>query len=559
MDLRRYDRMKSALAEILRSAVTNREDGLPREEVRALFSRLAEDRFNLVVVGRFSRGKSTLMNAMLGTDRLPTGVIPVTSVITTVSYGTEERAVLHYRHTSLFLDIPIPELAEHITERGNPGNRRGIRVAEVQLPAELLRRGFHFIDTPGLGSSIIENTRATEAFLPEADAFVLVTSYEDALTEEERNLLEAIHRSGRRMFVVINKQDCVNDTERAEVLSHLAERLAAIFGKPLAEIYSLSAPEALEARLKGDETGLAASGLRAFEVALLSFLFNEKGRAFLLGLCGRIGSAVKSVPGTAAEQAWLSVLREEISTEQSGPMAIEVAAKVPSVLPECEICGGVADAVFSFLAAYQYQLHGDPKVWAKLEERRGLCGPHTWQLEAMAAPREICTGFAGMVERQADYLRTVARSGSTGALACESVAEALPSADGCIACAVARGAASEAAMSAAAQLRCDGDEGLRNPSAICLPRLPLLLGVLDEPAMIGRVLVRQADLLDRLAEDMRYFALKRDGMPRHLTSKEEATASERGLRALTGNPRAETGPPARQADTNVVPLTRRAG
>lgn len=551
--------MKSALAEILRSAAMNREDKLPREEVRALFSRLAEDRFNLVVVGRFSRGKTTLMNAMLGTDRLPTGIVPVTSVITTVSYGTEERVVLHYRHTNLFLDIPIRELAEYITERGNPGNSRGIRMAEVQLPAELLRRGFHFIDTPGLGSSIIENTRTTEAFLPEADAFVLVTSYEGPLTEEERNVLEGIHRSGRRVFVVINKQDCVSDSDRAEVLSHLAERLPAIFGELQREIYSLSARQALEARLKGDEPALTASGLPAFETALLDFLLTEKRREFLLGMCDRIGKVLKSIPDTDAEQAWLSVLREEILGEQSERVAIEATPRIPSVLPECEICGRVADAVFNFLASYQYRLHGDQKVRAKLEEQRGLCGPHTWQLEAMAAPREICTGFAGVVERQADYLRAVARSEPSAAVASDSVVEALPSADSCIACAVARRTADEAAMAAAKRLRSGGDAALRNLSAICLPHLQLLLSAIDEPAVIGKVLIRQADLLDRLAEDMRYFALKFDGMQRHLTSKEELMASERGLRALIGNPRAEMGPPARHAGTNIAPLTRRAG
>ena len=194
MDLQQYDRMKSVLADILRSTQT-RLPSRGDETVRDLFGRLAEDRFNLVVVGRFSRGKTSLMNAMLGTDRLPTGVVPVTSVITTVSYGTEEKAVLYYQHTSLFLDIPLWQLADHITEQGNPGNRRRIRVAEVQMPAELLRRGFYFVDTPGLGSSIIENTRTTEAFLPEADAFILVTSYDSPLSEDEQRVLRIIHGS----------------------------------------------------------------------------------------------------------------------------------------------------------------------------------------------------------------------------------------------------------------------------------------------------------------------------------------------------------------------------
>ena len=559
MDLRQYERLKSALAEILRSAIMNREQILPRDEVRALFTRLAEDRFNLVVVGRFSRGKTTLMNAMLGTDRLPTGIVPVTSVITTVSYGTEERVVLHYRDTSLFLEIPIAELAEHVTEQGNPGNVQRIRTAEVQLPAELLRRGFYFIDTPGFGSSIVENARTTEAFLPEADAFVLVTSYDGPLTVEEGDALEGIHRSGRRVFVVVNKQDCVNDAERAEVLAHLGKRLAAIFGGLPRELYSFSARQALEARLKGDKPALEASGLLAFETTLLDFLLNEKRREFLLSMCSRIGKVLGTVVDTETEQRRLSALREEIAAVHSERVIVETATSIPSVLPECEICTRVADAVFNFLASYQYRLNGDQKARTDLEKRRGLCGPHTWQYEAMTGPREVCTGFAGVVERQADYLRAVARSKPTGALACKSVAEALPSAETCLACTVVGRSADESATVAATRLRRGDEEALKSLSAICLSHLPLLVSKLEEPGLVGHLLLRQADLIDRLAEDMRRFALKRDGFQRHLTSKEELTASERGLRALMGNPRAETGPPPRRAGTNVAPLTRRAG
>ena len=88
MDLRDYERVKFELAEILRTVPY---EASQTGRLREVFSRLAEDRFNLVVVGRFSRGKTSLMNALLGMDRLPTGVVPLTSVITTVGYGSEER------------------------------------------------------------------------------------------------------------------------------------------------------------------------------------------------------------------------------------------------------------------------------------------------------------------------------------------------------------------------------------------------------------------------------------------------------------------------------------
>lgn len=135
MDLREYDRIKFELSALLRaiSQRTARRDGQHPKPLQDLFARLAEDRFNIAMVGRFSRGKTSLLNALLGMDRLPTGVVPLTSVTTRVSYGSEANVVLNYHGSSLFLDIPLDQLADYITERGNPGNRRGISVADLQL------------------------------------------------------------------------------------------------------------------------------------------------------------------------------------------------------------------------------------------------------------------------------------------------------------------------------------------------------------------------------------------------------------------------------------------
>ncbi|KAJ0344167.1 hypothetical protein COL154_014029, partial [Colletotrichum chrysophilum] len=88
MDLPAYDNAKFAIADILRmaDAIVRSGDGGGDDLFRDLFEALSEDRFNLVLIGRFNRGKSSLMNAILGVDRLPTGIVPLTSVITTVSY-----------------------------------------------------------------------------------------------------------------------------------------------------------------------------------------------------------------------------------------------------------------------------------------------------------------------------------------------------------------------------------------------------------------------------------------------------------------------------------------
>ena len=52
-----------------------------------LIDKLRENRFNLVVLGAFKRGKSTLINALLGESILPTAIVPLTSVVTVLGYG----------------------------------------------------------------------------------------------------------------------------------------------------------------------------------------------------------------------------------------------------------------------------------------------------------------------------------------------------------------------------------------------------------------------------------------------------------------------------------------
>jgi len=175
--LTEYEKTKFELADIVRFAAAKVSRGADPiyGDFLDFSARLGEDRFNLVVAGRFSRGKTSLMNAILGIDRLPAGIVTLTSVITSVGYGSSERVRVERERDGWPFEIRLDEIAQYITERGNLGNTRGIRQAKIELPAEILRRGFYFIDAPGLGSSIPENTRTAMGFLPEADALVLVS------------------------------------------------------------------------------------------------------------------------------------------------------------------------------------------------------------------------------------------------------------------------------------------------------------------------------------------------------------------------------------------------
>lgn len=314
--LQRYASLKLELAAIVRSIMQlaqQRRDGALSGACRDLLARLAEDRFNLAVVGQFSRGKTSLMNALLGADRLPTGLLPLTSVITTVCYGDRERVLVQRKGWPLPQEVPLDALPEYVTQTHNPGNQKQVVLAEVQLPVELLRLGFSFIDTPGVGSLVAANTAATREFLPEADAAIFVTSFEAPLGESELDFLEQVRRHMRKIFVVINKLDLAPADRRAEVVTFVRDRLGQAFGDAAPPVFAVSAREGLLARLGGDEERLARSGLLDLESALIAFLRTDKAREAL---------------ARTADRAARLLSRQELELELSADLDPELAGSI---------------------------------------------------------------------------------------------------------------------------------------------------------------------------------------------------------------------------------------
>ena len=226
--LRTYMNLKLALAEQLRwlmETLKKRGSDALIRRCQELIVKLAEDRFTLAVVGQFKRGKSSLMNAIIGRELLPVGVLPLTSAITVLRFGPVERLVI-VRENSIFADVvPVSELSDFVTERGNPGNCKRVKTASLEVPLPFLRRGLEFVDTPGVGSSIEANTATTYRFLPECDAVLFVTSVESPFTSVEKDFLRAIREHVRKIFFIVNKTDLLADArERDEVFGLYPQR-----------------------------------------------------------------------------------------------------------------------------------------------------------------------------------------------------------------------------------------------------------------------------------------------------------------------------------------------
>ncbi len=294
-DLRSYTKTKQSLADLLQQLLAaTRIDGEDQDEskrCRALLAKLAEESFTIAVVGQFNRGKSTLLNALLGRAILPTGVLPVTSVITSITYGAAERLIIRRKAARLPAVVPLDRIADYVTEAGNPGNREEIEEAIVETALPLARRGVSFVDTPGIASAQEANTVTTYGFLPKVDAAIFVTSVESPMSGPEADLLRETLQFAQKLFIVINKFDLIEGSdpdERKRLTVWVKEQVKRISGEE-PDVYPVSSLRALEgegtAGTDGDTSGLSAllHDLERFlaekgELAFLSSVYTKAVR-----------------------------------------------------------------------------------------------------------------------------------------------------------------------------------------------------------------------------------------------------------------------------------------
>lgn len=244
--LNRGDALDKAL-EDLAALGTDRD----REQLAALRDRLAAARLRVLVAGEAKRGKSTLINALLGRPVLPSGVTPLTAVVTTVRYGQDSRAEVRFGdgHEEKY---PLAALGDLVTERGNPRNRRGIATVTAFVDAPVLAGGVELVDTPGTGSVYQWDTDAAHQALETMDAAVLVLTADPPVSASERELLAKVGDLSVMTFAVLNKADHLDAAGLAEA-AEFTRRVLADAGYA-GRVYPMSARAALD----GGDPGFAA-------------------------------------------------------------------------------------------------------------------------------------------------------------------------------------------------------------------------------------------------------------------------------------------------------------
>jgi GTP-binding protein EngB required for normal cell division len=265
---------------LLRLAKLGEELGTDRvaDEARELAARVSEGRFYVACVGQFKRGKSTLINALIGEAILPVGFIPVTAVPTVIRYGEQRKARLKDRDL-VWHEIPASEVRKYVSEEHNPENSKGVTGVEVFVPSRLLSTGMCLVDTPGLGSVFAGNTAATQDFIPHIDAALVVLGADPPLAGDELTTVEVVARNVQDLIIVLNKADRTTEAERRAAAEFTRRLLEKRLKRPVGPLFEVSAAERLENR--GPERDWPKL------VAALERLVQDSGRQIILASCER--------------------------------------------------------------------------------------------------------------------------------------------------------------------------------------------------------------------------------------------------------------------------------
>jgi GTPase SAR1 family protein len=286
-----------------------------------LMKRVRSDRFKVLVIGEFKRGKSTFINSLLGDEVLPAFATPCTAVINEIKWGREKSAILHFRNP---LPDPLPPLppaaSEHIRKSSDgvpamkvaieqledyvcipdPEKDQSESVAqspydhvELNWPLELCRNGVQIIDSPGLNEHGTRQ-KITLDYLSTVDAVIFVMSCHALASQSEMRVIERdVRGAGHEdIFFVCNRFDQIRPRERDRLVDFAKKRLADKTSHGESGIYFISALDALEGRLDGDDEMVRSSGVPRLEADLALFLTNDRGKIKLLTPGRELGYAL---------------------------------------------------------------------------------------------------------------------------------------------------------------------------------------------------------------------------------------------------------------------------
>lgn len=244
---------------------------LSHELLQERIPKIEREQFSLVVLGEFNHGKSTFVNALLGSPVLPAGITPTTATINHLVYAKVPYARATLMDGTVY-DVDPKALYEWVTVDG--ANNEQVRYVEVGWPAPILEDRVTLVDTPGVND--INETRAeiTYQYIPQADLVLFLLDANQILKQSERIFLQQrlFRRSKDKLLFILGKSDLLTKEEQEEALTYCKKNLSKFIDDPI--LFPVSARLYLGGEVE-------RSGFPPLLSYLKQYLSTERGRVLL--------------------------------------------------------------------------------------------------------------------------------------------------------------------------------------------------------------------------------------------------------------------------------------
>ncbi|MCC8073790.1 MAG: dynamin family protein [Clostridiales bacterium] len=204
----------------------------PNEQLGKSIDELAEQirrkRYCVAVAGEFKRGKSSLLNALLGMPVLPMGIEPMTATLNRITYGVEPKAIVKKKNGDV-INIEIDELGQYVTQATESSRRMAHTVKEtvIEYPTQLCANGIEILDTPGLNDTS-EMSEITNEAMKSVQMIVFAVSATLPFSETEADWLAGVASEDSPDYIMfaITYIDRIRQRERERLLNYIRESIS---------------------------------------------------------------------------------------------------------------------------------------------------------------------------------------------------------------------------------------------------------------------------------------------------------------------------------------------
>ena len=274
------------------------------DELDSISRRLNEHVFSVGIMGEFKRGKSTVINALLGQEIVPADIIPCSATLNYVRWDAEKHAQVNFKD-GRSVTIPVEDLSNYVTKITTESAKTAEDVdnAVVYYPCTFCQNGVQIVDTPGLNDDE-RMTEISEKVIPTLDAIVMVITTDSPFSQSEADFVrnKVMTSDLGRIIFILNKIDHVRPKDRPRLIESVREKIQTSVLEKTALVYGADSPEykatkdkigtirllpvsaldALDGKVENDSDLYASSGYPEFENSLSHLLTEERGMLELL-------------------------------------------------------------------------------------------------------------------------------------------------------------------------------------------------------------------------------------------------------------------------------------